>query len=126
MNNLQFRFGSNTPIGEQEKVIIKKLQAKVLEVLSKGGDDAYDEYAKLSFSIPLSELSGDSIHSDNTDEFVTYLFGFEKIIEESDGEGHLCTTTRHLFEAIRITNKRKVLIFVINRAMVESVFLSDK
>lgn len=122
MNNLQFQFGSRTPIGDQEKVIIKKLQAKVNEVLNNEGDKAYDEYANLSISVPLSELSEDCKQSNTADEIVTYLLGFEKIIEECDGDGHLCTTNRHLIDSIRITNKKKVLIFTINRTVVESVF----
>lgn len=131
MNNLRFQFGSNTPIGDQEKVIIKKLQAKVNEVLNNEGDKAYDEHANLVISIPLCELLEQPVRYNKVESFVNVMSRIKCCFETIDGDGILKDEYRFLFSSIdyptnlRKNNPRKDFKFEINRYVVEEILQSS-
>lgn len=127
MNNLQLQFTSGAPIGEQEKIILKKIQTKITEVLSKreSSGEVYDEGSCLSIKLSPSELfDGTQQKDENVRNLAEQLFMAECVTRYNNSEGERRRSRSFLFLCLD-TNNSEGIIFTIHRSVVENIFQSS-
>lgn len=126
MNTSQLQFTSGTPLGEQEKIIIKKLQVKINEVLDEKGsaEDVYDKGSCLIINLSPSELFDGIRKKDSIRILAEKLFNVECVTKYTNPDAGRRLSRSTLFFSVDECSS-KGITFIIHKSVVENVFQSS-
>lgn len=126
MNNSQLQFTSGTPIGEQEKIIIKKLQVKINEVLGKkeSTEEVYDKGSCLIINLSPSELYEGIQRKDSIRILAEKLFNLECVTQYTSPDTGRRLSRSTLFFSVDECSSKGIK-FIIHRSVVENIFQSS-